>query len=114
MRQRCAFVHEDGRQCGRWPQQDSRFCYHHKPRPQEVQPKEGEVIPPYSSLSEPEEAFALIREAIMAVRMGRMSQREAYTLGYLIQTWIQLHSMVKCTTRKGYLAPEGINLFPRS
>lgn len=95
MKEKCAYTHPDGRRCRRWPTRDSSYCYHHIPEPEQVEPAEGEVIPPYGSLSEPEEAFALVREVIMAVRLGRMRPHVAFSIGYLLRTWRHLHAEVE-------------------
>ena len=91
MPKRCAYVHPNGKPCRRWPQEDSKFCYHHTSRADAVEPSYGEDLHPLLRLTTYEDVFDVVRESLNAARLGRIRPSQVYAVGYMIQLWLRLH-----------------------
>lgn len=96
MSRRCAFKFSDGRRCQRFPSEDSRFCHHHDPRPDllDTADQDDPEQHPLVRIASPQDAFTVVREAINAVRMGRMRPHQAYALSCLLNVWLRLRDAI--------------------
>jgi hypothetical protein len=97
--QRCAHRHIDGNHCGRWPSPGSRFCYLHRSA-HGAAADPGQAL---ARLSSPADLFDVIREALHAVRFGRIQPGQAYAVAYLAQMWLRVYRQLACDDRSAAL-----------
>ena len=100
MPKRCDFIHPNGKPCRRWTKQPSRFCYHHSPNPSPRKRRVAAHLHPLLRLTSPEDVFDVAREALNAVRLGRIAPGHAYALGYLVGVWLRVYKEVDIDQRE--------------
>jgi hypothetical protein len=103
MPKRCAFVHPNGKPCRRWPQEESKYCYHHTARAEATEPSFGEDLHPLLRLTTPEDVFDVVRETLNAARLGRIRPSQVYAVGYMMQMWARFYAMAKYGERQAGL-----------
>jgi hypothetical protein len=55
---------------------------------------------PLLRLTSPEDLFDVVREALNAVRLGRMAPGQAYAVGYLVDAWLRVYKEVDIYQRE--------------
>jgi hypothetical protein len=99
MPQRCAHERALGKFCARWPSPGSRFCYLHRAAHGSAS-EPGQAL---ARLATPADLFDVIREALHAVRFGRIQPGQAYAVAYLAQIWLRLYRQLACDDRQAAL-----------
>ncbi|MCL4522364.1 MAG: hypothetical protein M1453_04905 [Acidobacteria bacterium] len=97
--QRCAHEHAPGKFCARWPSPGSRYCYLHRA----AHNPEADPGLALARLSSPADLFDVIREALHAVRFGRIHPGQAYAVAYLAQMWLRVYRQLACDDRAAAL-----------
>ena len=103
MPKRCAYVHPNGKKCRRWPQDHSRYCYHHTARADATDESTGEDLHPLLRLTTPGDVFDVIRETLNAARLGRIRPSQVFAVGYMAQLWARFYAMAKYGDRQAGL-----------
>jgi hypothetical protein len=99
MPKRYQYVHPNGKPCSRWPQEHSRFCYHHTAREDATTPAQAEDLHPLLRLTTPGDLFDVVRETLNAARLGRIRPSQVYAVGYMMHFRIRLYSILKVDSR---------------
>jgi hypothetical protein len=100
MPKRCSYVHPNGKHCRRWPQEDSRFCYHHTARDVAIEPTQGEDLHPLLRLTTPGDLFDVVRETLNAARLGRIKPNQVYAVSHMVHTWIRVYQLLNFSVRE--------------
>jgi len=103
MPKRCQYVHPNGKPCRRFPQEDSKYCYHHTSRWDAIEPSEGKDLHPLLRLTTPDDMFDVIRETLNAARLGRIRPSQVYAVGYMAQLWHRFYRLATFYKREAGL-----------
>jgi hypothetical protein len=97
---KCMYRLRNGNFCSRWANHTSKFCSHHEGSLAHFDFSEGDELHPLQRLTTPEDIFSMLREALNATRLGRMTPAQAHALGHLSAEWRKTYEMLSFRTRE--------------
>ncbi len=113
MSNKCSYVLANGQPCRRWALRGQGFCPVHQPDPPPIpydwrNKEKGAThryseldvaVPALARLATPRDLFDVIREAINAVRLGRISPGQAYAINALAAAWTKARNQLNSENR---------------
>lgn len=97
---KCMYRLRNGNFCRRFANHTSKFCSHHEGSLAHFQYSDGDELHPLQRLTTPEDIFNMLREALNATRLGRMSPAQAHALGHLSAEWRKTYEALSFRTRE--------------
>lgn len=97
---KCTYRLSSGSFCKRWASASSQFCHHHEGSTAYFQQSESGELHPLARLTTPEDIFDMLREALNATRLGRMSSGQAHAIGHLAAEWRKTYELLSFRQRE--------------
>lgn len=97
---KCMYRLSSGSFCKRWASASSQFCHHHEGSTAYFQQSESGELHPLARLTTPEDIFDMLREALNATRLGRMSSGQAHAIGHLAAEWRKTYELLSFRQRE--------------
>jgi len=100
---KCMHRLRSGAFCQRYASHGSKFCAHHEGSLAHFSHHDGADLHPLARLTTPEDVFDVLREALNATRLGRMSAAQAHALGHLAAEWRKTYELLCMRQRESGL-----------
>lgn len=97
---KCMYRLSSGSFCKRWASAGSKFCHHHEGSIAYFQESKADELHPLARLTTPEDIFDMLREALNATRLGRMSSGQAHAIGHLAAEWRKTFELLSFRQRE--------------
>jgi hypothetical protein len=105
---KCIYRLRSGSFCRRYASAESKFCSHHQGSVARFEYFDGAELHPLQRLTTPEDVFDMLREALNATRLGRMTPAQAHAIGHLSAEWRKTYDTLLARGREDAIAGQFI------